>query len=65
MFQTLVWHAQHIRLSLSCSMLFRFDNYISIYVMFAVGALECIGLCFGRRRAQSRRMRECWEGTGA
>ena len=46
-------------------MLFRFDNYISIYVMFAVGALECIGLCFGRRRAQSRRMRECWEGTGA
>ena len=26
----------------------RFDNYISIYVMFAVGALECIGLTLGK-----------------
>ena len=26
----------------------RFDNYISIYVMFAVGALECIGLRLGK-----------------
>ena len=26
----------------------RFDNYVSIYVMFAVGALECLGLPLGQ-----------------
>mmetsp|Transcript_7498 Transcript_7498/g.13008 ORF Transcript_7498/g.13008 Transcript_7498/m.13008 type:complete len:627 (-) Transcript_7498:65-1945(-) len=42
-----------------------FDNYVSIYVMFAVGALECLGLmwtCHGETWRQFKIL--CQENTG-
>ncbi|CAK9063177.1 unnamed protein product, partial [Durusdinium trenchii] len=42
-----------------------FDNYISIYVMFAVGALECIGLMWTRRGQTWEHFQSlCLENTG-